>query len=56
MVANPSVIPQLLTMTITIGTGGAQIPVFREERGKFTLLGKEVLFTEKCPALGAKEI
>jgi len=22
--------------------------------GKFTLLGKEVLFTEKCPALGAK--
>ena len=52
--ANPSVIPQLLTMTITIGTGGAQIPVFREESGKFTLLGKEVLFTEKCPALGAK--
>jgi len=41
-------------MTITIGTGGAQIPVFREESGKFTLLGKEVLFTEKCPALGAK--
>jgi len=39
-----------------IGTGGAQIPVFREESGKFTLLGKEVLFTEKCPALGAKEI
>jgi len=36
--ANPSVIPQLLTMTITIGTGGAQIPVFREESGKFTLL------------------
>ena len=52
--ANPSVIPQLLTMTITIGTGGAQIPVFREESGKFTLLGKEVLFTEKCLALGAK--
>jgi len=44
----------MLTMTITIGTGGAQIPVFREESGKFTLLGKEVLFTEKCPALGAK--
>lgn len=52
--ANPSVIPQLLTMTIAIGTGGAQIPVLREESGKFTLLGKEVLFTEKCPALGTK--
>lgn len=52
--ANPSIIPQLLTMTISIGTGGAQIPVLREESGKFTLLGKEVLFTEKCPALGFK--
>jgi len=52
--ANPSVIPQLLTMTITIGTGGAQIPVFKEEASRFTLLGKEIIFTEKCPALGAK--
>lgn len=52
--ANPSIIPQLLTMTVTIGTGGTQIPVFREESGKFSLLGKEVLFTEKCPALGVK--
>jgi len=52
--ANPSVIPQLLTMTITIGTGGAQIPVFKEENGRFTLLGKEIIFTEKCPALGNK--
>lgn len=52
--ANPSVIPQLLTMTIAIGAGGAQIPVLREESGKFTLLGKEICFTEKCPALGNK--
>jgi HK97 family phage major capsid protein len=52
--ANPSVIPQLLTMTITIGTGGAQIPVFKEEASRFTLLGKEIIFTEKCPALGVK--
>ena len=52
--ANPSVIPQLLTMTITIGTGGAQIPVFKEEASRFTLLGKEIIFTEKCPALGSK--
>ena len=52
--ANPSVIPQLLTMIITIGTGGAQIPVFKEENGRFTLLGKEIIFTEKCPALGNK--
>jgi len=52
--ANPSIIPQLLTMTITIGTGGAQIPVFKEENSRFTLLGKEIIFTEKCPALGTK--
>jgi HK97 family phage major capsid protein len=52
--ANPSVIPQLLTMTITLGTGGAQIPVFKEEASRFTLLGKEIIFTEKCPALGSK--
>jgi len=52
--ANPSVIPQLLTMTINIGTGGAQIPVFKEESNRFTLLGKEIIFTEKCPTLGSK--
>jgi len=36
------------------------VPRWRSDTGvqgrerKFTLLGKEVLFTEKCPALGAK--
>ena len=39
---------------INIGSSGAQIPVFREEASRFTPLGKEVRFTEKCPTLGAK--
>jgi len=51
--ANPSVIPQLLTMTITIGTGGAQIPVFREESGKFTLLVRRS-YSLRNARIGAK--
>lgn len=51
-IANHGTIPQLLTMYITIGTGGESIPVFREQSGTFTLLGRPVFFTEKVPALG----
>ena len=59
-IANDTIIPQLLTMTITVGTGGSHInqmhtaPVLREDSGKFFLLGKEVFFTEKVPVLGDK--
>ena len=28
--------------------------MFKEEASRFTLLGKKIIFTEKCPALGAK--
>ena len=28
--------------------------MFKEEASRFTLLGKEIIFTEKCPALGVK--
>jgi len=52
--ANPTIIPQLLTMSLKIGTAGSQVQVFKEENGKYTILGKEVIFTEKCPALGSK--
>lgn len=37
---------------MSIGTGGVHIPVFKEENGRFTIWGKEVIFTEKCPSLG----
>lgn len=53
-VANSSAIPQLLQVTLGIGTAGIHFPVLREGDGKFFLFGKEVLFTEKLPALGAK--
>lgn len=53
-IANSSTITQLLSLTMTIGTGGVHVPVLKEESGKFTLLGKQVIFTEKCPPLGAK--
>lgn len=53
-IANQTTIPQMLTMSITIGTGGAFIPAVVQNNGKFYLLGKEVLFTEKSPALSRK--
>jgi HK97 family phage major capsid protein len=53
-VANQTLIPQLMTLTIAVGTGGAFIPAVQQANGKFYLLTKEIVFTEKCPALGAK--
>jgi len=51
-IANQTTIPQMLSMTITIGTGGAIAPAVTQQNGKFYLLTREVIFTEKCPALG----
>lgn len=53
-VVNPGVLPQLLTMTIAVGTGGSHIRVLNEDNGKFFLLGLPVLRTEKLPALGTQ--
>lgn len=53
-IANQTTIPQMLSMTITIGTGGAIAPAVTQQNGKFYLLTREVVFTEKCPALGSK--
>lgn len=36
--ANATAIPQLLTLTIAVGTGGSHIPVMKEENGKFSFL------------------
>lgn len=51
-VANSTTVPQLLQMSMVIGTAGSHVPVLREESGRFSLLGKPVLFTEKLPSLG----
>lgn len=53
-VANSTTIPQLTTLTIPVGTGGAHVPVLREADGGFTILTRPVIFTEKVPALGAR--
>jgi len=51
-VAHNTCLPQLMTLSYPVGTGGSHIPVLREESGRFYLLGKELLVSEKVPALG----
>lgn len=51
-IINQTAMPELLTMSIAIGTSGAFIPAVTQDSGKMYLMGKEVLFTEKCPAIG----
>jgi HK97 family phage major capsid protein len=52
-IASQTTVPQLLTMSLAVGTGGAPIqPAVLQQGGRFSLLGKELLFTEKVPALG----
>jgi HK97 family phage major capsid protein len=53
-IANLTTLPQLAMLYMAIGTAGVPIKVLQEESGKFTLIGKEVIFTEKNPTLGSK--
>jgi HK97 family phage major capsid protein len=50
--ANDTTIPQLLTLSIAIGTGGSSIPVMTESNGQFQILGRPVIFTSHMPTLG----
>jgi len=51
---NSSAIPQLLQISLALGAAGTHFPVLRETDGRFFIFGKEVLFTEKLPALGSQ--
>ncbi len=57
-IANNTIIPQLLALTIPVGTGGSAVgpnighPVMKEDSGSFSLLGKPIYFTEKAQSLG----
>jgi HK97 family phage major capsid protein len=51
-VCNQSAIPQLLQLSIAIGTGGSFIPVMTESNGQFKILTRPVVFTEKLNPLG----
>jgi len=51
-VCHQTVIPSLLELSIAVGTGGSAIPVMSERDGKFTILTRPVIFTEKTEKLG----
>lgn len=51
-VVNSTAIPQLLQLSLPIGTAGSAVPVMSESNGKFTILTRPVEFTEKVPSLG----
>jgi HK97 family phage major capsid protein len=51
-VIHQSCIPQLLQLSVAVGTGGNVIPVMNERNGEFTILTRPVVFTEKTAILG----
>jgi HK97 family phage major capsid protein len=53
-VAHQSTIPQLLSLSLAVGTGGDRIPVMTESNGQFQILTRPVVFTEKTEKLGEK--
>lgn len=53
-VAHISTLPQLLGLSIIVGTGGSHYPVLKENNGSFSMLAHPVIFTEKLNTLGDK--
>jgi HK97 family phage major capsid protein len=53
-VCSQSAIPELMEMSVAIGTGGSHVPALINNNGQFTLLTRPVVFTEKVPGLGTK--
>ena len=53
-IANPSTIPQLASLSLTLGTAGSHVPVMTSADGAFTILTRPVIFTEKAKTLGAQ--
>jgi HK97 family phage major capsid protein len=53
-VASISTLPEMMRLNAEVGLAGERIKVLQETSGKFTLLGKECIFTEKLPALGSE--
>jgi len=51
-IVNNDAIPQLLELSIAVGTGGSVVPVLSESGGAFKMLTRPVIFSEKVPALG----
>ncbi len=53
-IVHQTAIPQLLSLSMTIGTGGDHIPVMKELSGQFSILTRPVVFTEKTEVLGQR--
>jgi HK97 family phage major capsid protein len=51
-IVSPTCIPQLLQLSVPIGTAGSHVQVMNEVNGKFTIFGLEVVVTDIAPALG----
>ncbi len=50
-VCHNTCLPQLMTLSYPVGTAGSHVPVLKEESGRFFILGKELLVSEKVPTL-----
>lgn len=50
--ANETCIPELMTLSFDVGTGGSHYNVFSERDGKFRLLGRPIYFTPFMPPVG----
>ena len=52
-VANPTTFPQLMTLSIAVGTGGAPVALVNIHASPtLAMLGRPLILTEKVPALG----
>ena len=51
-IANETIIPQLLTVSLSIGTGGSAVNLFQNGSGEFNIFGRPVVFTPNLPVLG----
>ena len=49
-----STIPQLLTLSLAVGTGGSAHPVLNESSGEYKIFGIKCVFTEKVSTLGTE--
>lgn len=53
-VCHVSTVPQLLRLSIDVGTGGSAYPALQESNGQWRLLTRPVIFTEKLETLGSQ--
>lgn len=50
--ANETTIPQLMQLSVMIGTAGSYIQVMKENSGTFSIMGRPVVFSSHMPTLG----